>query len=401
VGTYAFLFQQVSGDLYGPDVDVAVALVHTGASRRHYSCRSGEVSPPYPTRVAPAPWLEALLGRSSLRWATLDAAGLSDLVWPHADAEHFTARCVTTSGMTLNEARAIALELRSTSSRFGGAIELDARNAFQTSALWTLLSPRVRVVGHEVRVLARGEEMPSLPDDLRTTTLSELFQQLKETGQFADVLYEDQGARGTVFDPGSDAFEDWAPLALEQLLGDFSALSASDLALRLHSFAPEAGKELRAAVASLAGSVVPADAAQISVSVRRCYEALADALYPPVEGGALPNGRPGGPGHYKNRLWAYIEASLPGQTARQVAFAALEDLGARVDAINATNQKGVHAQTTVWEAFRLCQALVWFAWDLLSLRPLPVEVDDREALGGLRAFFEAGFAPEDEPGVEE
>lgn len=115
---------------------------------------------------------------------------------------------------------------------------------------------------------------------------------------------------------------------------------------------------------------MPADAAQVSVSVRRCYEAQADALYPAVQGGELRNGRPGGSGHYKNGLWAYIEESLSGQTAQRVALAALEDLGARVDAINATNQKGVHAQTSVWEAVRLCQALVWFSWDLLSLRPL-------------------------------
>jgi hypothetical protein len=199
VGTYAFLFRQVSGDLYGPDVDVdvdvdvAVALVNSGPSRRHYSCRSGDVSPPYPMRVDRGLWLEAILGRPSLRWATLDAAGLSDLVRPPAGAEHFTARCVTTSGMTLNEARAIALQLRRKSPRFAGAVELDARNAFQTSALWTLLSPRVRVVGYEVRVLARAEEMPSFPEDLRATTLPELVQELEETGQFAAVLYEDQG----------------------------------------------------------------------------------------------------------------------------------------------------------------------------------------------------------------
>ncbi|NHC47359.1 hypothetical protein [Motilibacter aurantiacus] len=278
-----------------------------------------------------------------------------------------------------------------------GAIEIDARNQYQVAGFWTLLSPRLRVVERDVRILARAEEMPDFPADVRAdTTLTELVEALTATGQFATVDYEDQGARGTIFDPGADVSRDWAPLALEQLLGSFSSASASDLAHRLHAFAPSASKELTSAVARLASVETPEDAAQVAVSVRRCYEALADALYPATPTGVLPNGRQGGPNHFKNRLWAYIEDALPGATSRGVALAALEDLGTRIDAINDTNQKGVHAQTSLWDAFRLCQALIWFAWDLLSLKPLPSRVDDREALKGLLSFLE-----QESSGIEE
>jgi len=395
MGTFGFLFRQISSDLFGANVDVISSMRRISPHRRHWLCRVGELMIPSRIEIDRNEWFEALAGKSSFRWSTCSARDLEDLVSPPDGADHFAGTSVTVSGVSFDDARKIALSLKQGSPRFVGAIEIDINNRWQCSSLWALLSPSFRVIGNEVRVLVPGENLV-LDNDGKMLVDSyhpEFLKLIEELGTYSKIEVEDQGVNGSIFDPADSLWSESAHLAVEEAVTTFSSAAGSDLAHRLSVFAPAAAKELRAAVIRISTADSEEEGAQAAVSLRRFYEKLADALYPP-RSELRPESRKLGQSNYKNRYWAYISENIVSDTSRQVAETALQDIGARVEALNDSQQKGVHADMSFEDLFRLCQSMIWFAWDLVALRPLPLCVDDTAALQSMLRFFRESDASE-------
>lgn len=79
---------------------------------------------------------------------------------------------------------------------------------------------------------------------------------------------------------------------------------------------------------------------------RRILESLADVVFPPRDEPYVDSSnksRNVGPDAYINRLWAFLDQSLSGNTHSKVLLAALKDVGDRFDAVYKMTNKGVHA----------------------------------------------------------
>ncbi len=110
------------------------------------------------------------------------------------------------------------------------------------------------------------------------------------------------------------------------------------------------------------------DLAYASLSCRRILENLADVVYPPRK--ELVGGRRVTKKEYRNRLWAYISDCLSG-SEKELLLAELNDIGGRVDKIDALANKGIHDKVSLSEARRLLLGEVILLYDLLTLAPPP------------------------------
>ena len=77
-----------------------------------------------------------------------------------------------------------------------------------------------------------------------------------------------------------------------------------------------------------------------------------------------------GPNAYRNRLWAYVASHL-GQTEQNVLVSQLDDVGKRIDRIDALANKGLHHHIAEPDLHRLIVALLGVAYDLLTLAAPP------------------------------
>jgi hypothetical protein len=82
------------------------------------------------------------------------------------------------------------------------------------------------------------------------------------------------------------------------------------------------------------------DVAQAGVSARRYIEQLADTLFPARNG--LFNGREVGRDKFKNRLWAYVDLSIPSTSSDRTVR--VQTLGKEIDRLlDEVNSCAVHA----------------------------------------------------------
>ncbi|WP_029655332.1 hypothetical protein [Marinobacter daepoensis] len=133
---------------------------------------------------------------------------------------------------------------------------------------------------------------------------------LKSLG-FKEVEWEDNGARQTIFDD----FD--TPEHFKQVFEFKKAISpylqeeeneASELAMLLEDLNPKLFDTLGAAVRAANRAVNEEDYAHVGLSGRRFFEKMANVLFPPQKD--LFKGRKVGKSEYKNRLIAFIDASV-------------------------------------------------------------------------------------------
>lgn len=156
---------------------------------------------------------------------------------------------------------------------------------------------------------------------------------------FKVVDWEDSGAHGT----GLDHFD---TLEHFERVEDFRSLvslnapggenQADELVLMLEDLSPRLFSTLGACARALKLSAHEEDLAQAGLSARRYLEQLADALFPsrdtPFKGRSVTHEK------YKNRLWAYIDSSIPDDDiAKGERLAALgKEVDRLIKEVNAT-----------------------------------------------------------------
>lgn len=138
---------------------------------------------------------------------------------------------------------------------------------------------------------------------------------------------------------------------------------------RLAEVAPDALTKFRAAYDRAATGDAEARSQALG-SCRRILVSLADALYPAT--GATVVG-PDGRSHvmsadlYRNRLWQYVAENAAGGNARRLTQATVEEIGGRLDRIDALASQGVHGDVTAAEVDQCVVQTYLLAGDLLRL----------------------------------
>ncbi|HEX8399300.1 MAG TPA: helix-hairpin-helix domain-containing protein, partial [Pyrinomonadaceae bacterium] len=118
---------------------------------------------------------------------------------------------------------------------------------------------------------------------------------------------------------------------------------------KLLDLAPEAAEKLMIAFKSVSSNNSE-EWSHALTSCRRLIEDLADALYPPKD--ELVNGRKVGKNQYKNRLWAFMDASIESESNRELAKTHVDYLGNYLENVHKLSNKGVHATLTRIEAIK-------------------------------------------------
>lgn len=210
-----------------------------------------------------------------------------------------------------------------------GALEVDFTHGPHLVLFRAYIGTRYRVQGDTCRIFyAMGDkENSAFPEDLA---------EARRFG-FADVDWEDDGARGTIFDD-YDTLEHFEQLkefkdGLAPLLKG-GADEASDLVFILEDLTPRLIWTLAAAFNALGRARNEEDIAQAAISGRRFLEQLADALFPARS--ELVAGRDVSAPRYRNRIWAFL--------AQHATQDVVQQLGKELDRLDGEFNAGLHSK---------------------------------------------------------
>lgn len=194
--------------------------------------------------------------------------------------------------------------------------------------------------------------------------------ELVEQG-FTEVVWEDRGAHQTIFDD-YDTPEHFTQLkeVQENLASVLSQGDdeASELVMMLEDLNPKLFNVLGSAVRALARAQTEEDYAHVGISGRRFVEQLADALFPASK--TSFNGRDISAPKFKNRLWAFIDKSLP--AGNKTRADDLQSLGREVDRLLDLVNSLLHGQPDRPTALRALADLAKLTVTLLQLDPTAV-----------------------------
>ena len=208
---------------------------------------------------------------------------------------------------------------------------------------------------------------------------------------FSTVDWEDRGAHQTIFDD-FDTLEHFIQLkqvqeALASVLPNADD-DAGELLMMLEDLNPKLFNALGSAVSALSIAKTEEYFAQVDISGRRYVEQLADVLFP---ASTVPfNGHDVSAPKYKNRLWAFVDKSLPaGAPSRNNELRSLGDeIDRLIDAVNAL----LHGQPDQQSALQAFADLAKLTIALLQLDPAasrqPYRAFEQKIVNVLRQNFE-------------
>ncbi len=246
----------------------------------------------------------------------------------------------------------------------GNEAYLGAQQVHETNPIhWVLygasLVPSYRLLGKELRLLYSVDEKGT-----RDEGMAEHWCKLP----FSSVTFEDVGVRHTIFDTYNSHKHACHVADLSETLVDHLDGVADQVLLRLSDIAPQLTDVLYSAFQRLEHLETSEDLAYASLSCRRILENLADVVYPPRK--ELVEGRRVTDKEYRNRLWAYISDCLSGRE-KELLIVELNDIGRRVEKIDALANKGIHDKASLSEVRRLLIGEVILLYDILTLVPPP------------------------------
>lgn len=223
-----------------------------------------------------------------------------------------------------------------------------------------------RLVGSQLRVLHDATDVAG--GDERDF---EVFDHWRWSGLFNDVVWENIGLKGTMFDEFESSGHGTVLAEAEDLLDDLLEGVSRELMLRVGDLDPGLVEALHVALLALSTARTAEQYAQSGLSCRRFLERLADRLFPATD--EKRNGRELGQDKWRNRLWAFAKDSLDSAEALDFQFR-LDDLGKRIDHWTDASNQAVHRPAiTQIGATTLVVGLVSLTYDLVLLVEPPTE----------------------------
>ena len=240
-------------------------------------------------------------------------------------------------------------------------------------ALYRLrLPPHYRLEGTKLRAFySMGNQDGCDPSDL------EYMQRLG----YEDTAFEDTGAGRTILDDFDTPRHFERVAAFRKLLAHWLPGGEDDsyqLTMMLEDLSPKLFNALGAAAGSLASAENEEDLAQVAISGRRYLEQLADALFPPQD---APRGkRKLDKQAYRNRLWAFAEDHLHGDSTR------LSAIGNEVNRVVEELNAGLHADQPKDRVARSIADAALLTATLFALNPNAIRNGYLAYMDSLRAF---------------
>lgn len=346
-----------------PDVDVMRAIVAAVPSHRlHVYILRGTLDyRVFQTRDRLDAIVDHLLGIRQPAWTSFTPASLRSALRNHS-VTAFVVR-----GLLAKDSRSIDGALRE-SSGYLGAIQVQPGELS-----WLLydssLPPLYRILGEELRVIYYDYQV-QVEDDRDHAQ----FDEWRQSGIFAAVIWEDIGLQGTFFDPYATVDHARTTGESEELVSDQLARIVDEIMLRVAKIDPRLVRQLHGALKSFDTLNTVDSLAHVSLSCRRLLERLADALFPARH--EKVDGREVGQAQYRNRLWAYIRENIESRTQREILLTTLADVGSRVDSLDTVANKGLHADLSATEVQRLLIALITLIYDILTLVEPPINTPE-------------------------
>jgi hypothetical protein len=344
-------------------VDLAVASSIANAipqQRRHVTILSGTL-PQYEfarNQASLAHVVDSLLGRTIPAWTTIQTTELKEIL-SNIDVAAFVI-----DGLVPADSREIHRLLTRTVGYLGAIEALPSEEA-----CWALydnsLPARYRIVGNEMRVFYKKAEYEAGADRNEMSMTA-----FREANIYPQVIWEDTGVRDTIFDPYKTPEYAQAAAEVEGLINAQMAGVVNEIFLRAAQIDPRLLTNLHGAFKSFERLDTNEALAHAALSCRRLIENLANALYPPREGKV--KNRLVGKAEYRNRLWAYIDDQLDSNSQRQLVLSTLQDVGNRLDKLDAVANSGLHANIEPNETRRLLVGLTSLTYDLLTLAEPPL-----------------------------
>jgi hypothetical protein len=362
------------------------ALLHIPAPRLHVWIRQGFVMVHDLTDEQLQKVADQVTGIDYPLWTTISAEEMRH----HLESHELWAFAV--DGLTPADGIFLHRYLDEASPLYLGAIQLTT-----IPMQWALYNQRLpakyRVIGRTLRMLHGADEV-AVDDERDHGT----FAEWAESGFFESVTWENIGIRGTIFDVHDTPETAMRTAQLESAISMHLASVANEINLRAVALDPILIERLHAAVTRVSVAKTAEDLAKTALAARRFLKRLADILFPPQ---APRNGRELTDAAYRNRLWAYIEDHLTGDE-RDLAVTALGDLGNRLDRLDALANKGVHAdEVAPSEMNRLLFTLLAFAYEILTLSPLPLELPSVGYNKGATDLMLEMLKPREPPGEDD
>lgn len=224
---------------------------------------------------------------------------------------------------------------------------------------WSIGELDELIDGHEVD-LSPGGVMSSAPAQFRVDSTLALTEMRKVRARVRERLH-----RFLVETEASIVFGQTAANAFERTRQYVDG--------QLGAIAPEVLAEFQAAYERAGSSSVPA-LAQALLSCRRVITAVADVLRPAT--GETVTGADGRQREmtgekYRIRLWQYVTERVESDTTRDLILDTVQELGRRLDDLDALANKGLHANVTLAEADQCILQTYLLVGDLLRLRTPP------------------------------
>jgi len=253
-------------------------------------------------------------------------------------------------------------KLLATEECYMGAIQVDDAARIHWELYSDCLAPRFRLSGRTIAVLY--DETTS--DDPSDEDKEEETKRLLEIG-FDRVSFEETHGKHTMFDRYHSYEHARRVAEWKAKFGDILGFVADEVVCRLGDHIPELPNKLWAAIATYESAETDEQYAQVSATCRRILEFVADKLFPPTD--EIRDGRKLGPGHYRNRLLAFVEDQTKSATHVELVASSLDLLAQHVEKLQDLANKGIHSEIQREGARRALLRTVLLLDDLVALRP--------------------------------
>ena len=244
-----------------------------------------------------------------------------------------------------------------------GAMDINFNNELHAYFFELSLIPSFRIFNKKCSIFYSMNEFEEIGGRETFQSEEEVF-----TKNGFDVIYEDIGAHGTIFD---NYYANYDHLSKIQDFKDiFSTLSnitddiLDNVVISLEELHPKLFNAFTSMARTFSRIESEEDIAQCSISGRRFLEQLANYLFPPQKN--LHNGRKVGKTEYKNRIWAYISDTVKKNSLDKTS---IDTVGKKLDEIIDNFNTGLHGDLNKMEISALIEKLLYFIIDLVNISP--------------------------------
>lgn len=248
-----------------------------------------------------------------------------------------------------------------------GSMDIDFNNTLHARFFEYSLIPKFRIFNKQCSIFYSMNEFEEIGGEEEFRSEKEIF---NKNG--FNVIYEDLGANGTIFDNYYANYEHLSRiqdfkdtfLNLHNITDDI----LNNVIVSLEELHPKLFNSFSAMARTFNRIETEEDIAQCSLSGRRFLEQLANYIFPPRK--EPYNKRKVGKPEYKNRIWAYISDTIKNNSLDEEL---LQKIGQPLDIVIKEFNRGLHGELSTSELSNAIEILLNFIIALVNISPQDIK----------------------------